>query len=213
MKQKLIILTFFCLATFGLYAQKSAIPKGSSIVKGSIGFSSAKQTLEAKNLPVTYQFNTPTSKINIINLGAEYNILLARSVYLGIAGFLRSYKLKTEHNSRDIRVTNESLEIGPNFGLLAGNTEGKAHLMAYVNMSPRFLSLLNNYQGYSIVFGFGVLGRVKEYIAIDLSCNAHVQTIFGSQANGYFGGFGNSYNLKGTMLDINIGITGLLSKK
>ncbi len=213
MKYKLsLIVALFCLVTLGVYAQNSALLKGSSIVKGSIGFSSSKQTLEVENLPVAEQFNALTSKIKTANLGVEYNFLVKSSVYIGVAGFISSHKLKIERYSREIRKSSELLEVGPNLGILLGNMEGKANtVLGYLNMSPRYLSLLNKYQGYSIVFGFGILTRIKEHLAIDLNCGIHMQTLTGGP---FLHNFNNPYNNdKSTMIDINIGFTGLLSKK
>ncbi len=210
MKYKLsLIVALFCLVTLGVYAQNSALPKGSSIVKGSIGFSFAKQTITANNLPVSFDFKTPTEKHHMLNLTLEYDMLLSRLAYIGVATSLMSHKRFITHNDEEWTLTNEFLEIGPNIGFLLGNTKENTKAIMYTFLSPRFVSYLDGDVGVSGVVGLGILLKLKEQLAIDFGINGRYQSIHAEEGYGYT--YSSSSNM--FIIDLNIGLTGLLTYK
>ncbi len=210
MKHKLsLIVALFCLSTFSLYAQDNFLPKGSSIVKGSIGFSFAKQTTTANNLPVNFDFKTPTEKHRMLNLTLEYDILLSKLAYIGVTTSVMSHKRFITSNDNEWTLSDEFLEAGPNIGFLFGNNQENTRAVMYTFLSPRFVSYLDGDVGFSGVVGLGILLKLKEQLAIDFGINGRYQSVRVEEGYGYT--YSSSSNM--FIIDLNIGITGLLTYK
>ncbi len=219
MKYKLsLIVVLLCFTSLGLYAQNGFLPKGSRIVKGSIGFSSSKQTSDfAFDLPTPYyQPPSHTIKQRTLNVSIEYSTLLNKTIYIGPVGSISTQKTILSAKDFETEATNVLADIGVNFGFLFGNTPEKmSRVLPYVSLSPRFLfgayssyysNSLSHY-GYSAVANLGLLIRLKERVALDTSVSGHFQSIYPTSS------FYGKNAINGFLLNINLGITGLLSKK
>lgn len=208
------VILFVCLyiGSIATQAQNSYLGKGSSIVKGGIGFAYVTQNTETQNT-ITYSTSEQKFHHSRFSIDGAYNILLNQYVYMGVVAGFTHEAVKYSQYNYNYKLKLNYLETGPNIGILLNN-DGNNKTIVYAQLNPTYLSNFDNTQGITANIGLGVLIRPHDKWALDIGISAGYRNLWKEGSSYYFPYHHTAdYELDGYILQLHLGITGLFSPK